>query len=114
MLLKQQERKLVNRVDDLIKRQDAIDAIIADKIEDGLPFITDTQKRDFEVFNSSCDRHAKILKELPSVAKGHWIIFPPCIEEICMCSNCKTKFKEAYQHRDTCPSCGAMMEVQNE
>lgn len=22
----------------------------------------------------------------------------------------KTKFKEAYQWRDTCPSCGAMME----
>lgn len=44
-------------------------------------------------------------------AKGHWIIFPPFIEEICMCSNCKTKFKEAYQHRDTCPNCGARMEV---
>ena len=40
---------------------------------------------------------------------GKWIIFPPCIEEICMCSNCKTKFKEAYQWEDTCPSCGARM-----
>ena len=46
-----------------------------------------------------------------SDAKGHWIIFPPFIEEICMCSNCKTKFKEAYQHRDTCPSCGAKMKA---
>ena len=45
---------------------------------------------------------------------GKWIIFPPCIEEICMCSNCRTKFKEAYQHRDTCPSCGARMETNNE
>lgn len=41
---------------------------------------------------------------------GKWIIFPPCIEEICMCSNCKTKFKEAYQHRNICPNCGARME----
>lgn len=47
----------------------------------------------------------------PEQKTGQWIIFPPFIEEICMCSNCKTKFKEAYQHRDTCPSCGAKMEV---
>lgn len=46
----------------------------------------------------------------PERKRGKWIIFPPCFEEICMCSNCKTKFKEAYQHRDTCPSCGAKME----
>lgn len=41
---------------------------------------------------------------------GKWIIFPPFIEEICMCSNCKTKFKEAYQHRNICQKCGARME----
>ena len=54
------------------------------------------------------------IKKLADALKqktGKWIIFPPCFEEICMCSNCKTKFKEAYQHRDTCPSCGAKMEV---
>lgn len=49
------------------------------------------------------------IEALKLTSKGHWIIFPPFIEEICMCSNCKTKFKEAYQHRDTCPSCGARM-----
>lgn len=63
---------------DLISRQAAIDAIIADKIENGLPVITDTQGRDFEVFNSSCDRHAKILKELPSAES-----------EIIRCEDCK-------------------------
>ena len=46
----------------------------------------------------------------PERKTGKWIIFPPCIEEICMCSNCKTKFKKAYQTEDTCPSCGAKME----
>lgn len=55
----------------------------------------------------------KDIRYMPSVQKtGKWIIFPPCFEEICMCSNCKTKFKEAYQHRDTCPSCGARMGVE--
>ena len=55
------------------------------------------------------------VRELPPMQKkGKWIIFPPFIEEICMCSNCKTKFREAYQHRDTCPSCGAKMETNNE
>lgn len=50
------------------------------------------------------------IEALKEQKTGKWIIFPPCFEEICMCSNCKTKFKEAYQHRDTCPSCGARME----
>lgn len=50
------------------------------------------------------------IEALKEQKTGKWIIFPPFIEEICMCSNCKTKFKEAYQHRDTCPSCGAKME----
>ena len=53
---------------------------------------------------------SEAIDALQEQKTGKWIIFPPCIEEICMCSNCKTKFKEAYQHRDTCPSCGAKME----
>ena len=52
------------------------------------------------------------IEALKAQQTGKWIIFPPCIEEICMCSNCKTKFKEAYQWSDTCPSCGARMEVE--
>ena len=45
----------------------------------------------------------------PERKTGKWIILPPCYEEICMCSNCKTKFLHAYQHRDTCPNCSARM-----
>ena len=51
------------------------------------------------------------IEALKKQKTGKWIIFPPCFEEICMCSNCRTKFKKAYQGSDTCPSCGAMMEV---
>lgn len=50
------------------------------------------------------------IEALQSQKKGKWIIFPPYIEEICMCSYCRTKFKKAYQGSDTCPSCGARME----
>ena len=58
-----------------------------------------------------CEALQMAIEALQEQKTGKWIIFPPCFEEICMCSNCKTKFKEAYQHRDTCPSCGANMEV---
>lgn len=49
---------------DLIDRQAAIDAMIEDKIQTKI-YITATAERDFGVFNSACDRHAKMLKELP-------------------------------------------------
>ena len=49
------------------------------------------------------------IETLKGQKTGKWVIFPPCFEEICMCSNCKTKFLHAYQHRDTCPNCGASM-----
>ena len=52
-------------MDDLISRQTAIDAMIEDKIQTKI-YITPTAERDFEVFNGACDRHAKMLKELPS------------------------------------------------
>ena len=84
---------------DPISRQQVIDEIVTWTVED---------RPDVEMPTDLIDR----IRALPSAQKttGHWIIFPPCFEEICMCSNCKTKFKEAYQHRDTCPSCGARME----
>lgn len=50
----------------------------------------------------------------PERKTGKWIILPPCFEEICMCSNCKTKFFNAYQHRDICPNCGAYMRGESE
>lgn len=62
---------------------------------------------DFSIIRESIKVAIEALKEQKT---GKWIILAPCFEEICMCSNCKTRFKEAYQHRDTCPSCGARME----
>ena len=93
-------------MNDLIKRQDAIDAI-KELISARYGWETDARD-EIQGLNAA---YCAIIG-LPSVQEttGKWIIFPPFIEEICMCSNCKTKFKEAYQHRDTCPSCGARME----
>ena len=85
---------------DLISRQDAIDAVVRESQVDGAYGYMDTK--------SIVD----LLHDMPTIKAqktGKWIIFPPCIEEICMCSNCKTKFKEAYQHRNICPNCGARM-----
>lgn len=66
-------------MDDLISRQAAIDAMIEDKIQTKI-YITSTAERDFEVFNSACDRHAKMLKELPSAQpEQQWI---PCSERL--------------------------------
>lgn len=41
---------------------------------------------------------------------AHWIVLPPVFEEICMCTNCRKKFKEAYQHKEYCPNCNAIMD----
>ena len=92
---------------DLISREQAIKSICEDGTwleRQGCVDITMAERK---------QRDVDILQALPSAEpvqkKGKWIIFPPCIEEICMCSNCKTKFKEAYQHRNICPNCGARM-----
>ena len=49
------------------------------------------------------------LRQAP-IAHAHLISLPPIFEEICECSNCKTSFKQAYQHREYCPFCGAIMD----
>ena len=55
---------------DLIRRQDAIDAIRNDRIDTSEPYISvfkatgDLEK--VESVNMACDRHIKMLKELPS------------------------------------------------
>lgn len=51
---------------DVIYRQDAIDIINADKTPPNTPLITPTAKRDFEIYDSACDRHIKMIGELPS------------------------------------------------
>ena len=64
----------------IIYRQDAINAMLKDKVPKGILFITDTAERDFEVFNNTCDRHAKIIEELPPAQlELKWI---PCKERI--------------------------------
>lgn len=84
---------------DLISRDDVIDAVTKYCKQYDLRHLL----ADIECLQATKESERK---------EGKWIIFPPCFEEICMCSNCKTKFKEAYQHRDTCPSCGARMECE--
>ena len=59
------------------------------------------------------DKITEALVELPSAQqqrkRGKWIILPPIFEEICQCSNCKMKFKDALQWTNDCPNCGADM-----
>jgi len=46
----------------------------------------------------------------PQPKIGHWIILPPIFEEICKCSNCHSKFKQALQISNSpCPNCGCRM-----
>lgn len=71
---------------DIIYRRDAINAMIKDKILKGVPLITNTAERDFEVFNSACDRHAKIIEGLPSAQ--------PNLDE--WCRDCKEYDKEKH------------------
>lgn len=77
---------------DLISRQAAIDAL------DG--------------FRCGTKAAWKVIEDLPSAQphkKGRWIILPPIFEEICQCSKCKMKFKDALQWTNYCPNCGADM-----
>lgn len=62
-------------------------------------------EKQFEAYEMAIEA----LKQKP-ITHAHWIILPPCCEEICSCSNCETSFKQAYQHREYCPSCGAIMD----
>ena len=94
-------------MDDLIKRQDAMDSI-EKLISARYGWKTDARD-EIQGLNAAYCAIIDLPSAEPEKKTGKWIIFPPCFEEICMCSKCKTKFKEAYQHRDTCPSCGARM-----
>lgn len=62
-------------------------------------------EKQFEAYEMAIEA----LKQKP-ITHAHWIILPPCFEEICMCSNCKMKFKYAYQHKEYCPNCKAKMD----
>lgn len=68
----------------------------------------------YEAQEDSRDAYYEIkdaIKKLPSVKPkiGHWEMLPPIFEEICMCSNCGMKFKQALQFTEECPNCNAIM-----
>ena len=75
----------------LINRQDAIDIINADKVSKSIPFITLTAERDFKILNATCDRHIKMIEDLPSAQP-----------EIIRCKDCRHYPSE---HAD-CPMIG--------
>ena len=62
-------------------------------------------EKQFEAYEMAI---AALRKE--SDVHAHWIVLPPFCEEICMCTNCRKKFKEAYQHKEYCPNCNAIMD----
>lgn len=86
-----------NECVDLISRQAAIDVIIEDKIcDDSLKIMTALGDGDkAETVNMTCDRHAKMLINLPSAQperkKGEWDY-----EKI-----------NSYTDRTYCPECGS-------
>lgn len=53
-------------MDELIWKQDAIDAMLGDKVEITNVIRAIGNVRDFEVLNTTCDRHAEIIKALPT------------------------------------------------
>ena len=54
-------------MDELIWKQDAIDAMLGDKVQITNVIRAIGNERDFEVLNCTCDRHAEIIKALPPV-----------------------------------------------
>ena len=65
-----------------------------------------------------CEIRQKYMLKLRLVSQsrktGKWIILPPIFEEICQCSKCKMKFKDALQWTNYCPNCGADMRGESE
>lgn len=104
---------------DLISRQDAIEAIKEDKIDLTNPNVVavfkatgDLEKVETQVM--TCDRHIKILKDLPSERKhGKWLLHSYMPHKN-YCSCCETD--SPYNNRwKFCPNCGAdMREVDDE
>ena len=110
-------------MNDLISRQAAIDAIEEDKIDLDDPKVVAVFKAtgDFEKAETqvmTCDRHIKILKDLPSAQperkKGTWINYDKKYM-LATCSKCNkiTMFElwgTEVKFYDYCPNCGCEME----
>ena len=58
---------ILENTSDVISRQDAIDAVLGDKVQITNVIRAIGNERDFEVLNCTCDRHAEIIKALPTV-----------------------------------------------
>ena len=118
---------------DLISRQAAIEAINEDKIDLTNPNVVAVFKAtgDFEKVETqvmTCDRHIKILKDLPSERKhGKWeMLQMPISPPVYKCSVCGSHALQSmtgclmnrhYEANLTnyCPNCGAdMMEMDDE
>lgn len=104
----------------MIYRQAAINAIIEDKIcDDSLKIMTALGEGDkAETLNMACDRHAKMLMNLPPASPelntGYWVDNG----DYMYCSKCymrltkKTLFKISLLGKSTpnyCPGCGVDM-----
>lgn len=118
-------------MDDSISRKAAIEAIKEDKIDLTNPNVVAVFKAtgDFEKAETqvmTCDRHIKILKELPSMPSerkhGKWHITDAYPHNV-YCTECYTRFaqthwavwKDGSLPRNFCPNCGAdMREVDDE
>lgn len=102
---------------DLISRQAAIEAIKEDKIDLTNPNVVAVFKAtgDFEKVGTqvmTCDRHIKILKELPSECKhGKWVEANTHTYGIYECTACKAWTYIPNEPRDYnfCPRCGSDM-----
>ena len=120
-------------MNDLISRQTAIEAIKEDKIDLTNPNVVAVFKAtgDFgkvETQVMTCDRHIKILKDLPSERKrGRWeMLQMPISPPVYKCSVCGSHALQSmtgclmnrhYEANLTnyCPNCGAdMMEMDDE
>ena len=115
-------------MNDLISRQTAIEAIKEDKIDLTNPNVVAVFKAtgDFEKVETqvmTCDRHIKMLKDLPSAQPerkhGYWI---ESHEHVYMCNEVK-EWTNWYCSEcdapnscptDYCPNCGARMEADDE
>lgn len=110
-----------NMVGDSISRAAAIEAIKEDKIDLTDPNVVAVFKAtvDFEKAETqsmTCDRHIKILKDLPSAQqerkKGKWIYNSPVTMK---CNQCGFVIKDWDWHRfKYCPNCIADMRGEND
>ncbi len=92
-------------MDELIWKQDAIDAMLGDKVEITNVIRAIGNVRDFEVLNTTCDRHAEIIKALPTVQPetcegckhlGKWENEVECgYPSPCTC--CKRRVEDRYE-----------------